>query len=338
MEKYHQPKYDSPSLIVLDKHTGKLLAREREDIFMRTFHGAHSSPALGKVNGQELVFYGGGGGTCYAFDPNFAPSRNGEPAVLKLVWKFDCVAAPYDSGKPRLDRAEVIATPVFYRNRIYVSIGNDLEHSGDAAGPGRLLCVDATQTGDITATGKIWSFDTIGNTASTVAVADGLLYTADAAGNIYCLDAETGELYWQHKARSIWSSPLVADGKVFVADNTRGLLVLAAGKEKNLLSQLRVNADIVASPAVADGVLYIASARYLYALQKGASAELAVPAQPDDKLTSDKVKETQLYPEQRRTKLRRRVAFGATVALGVVVALAIVGGGFRRFKRSRRRR
>lgn len=277
--KYHQTTYDSPSLIVLDKHTGRLLARDREGIFDRTFHGAHSSPALGVVNGKELLFYGGGDGACYAFDPEFRPGPDGQPGELKLVWKFDCLAPETLESKFRpnreLNKAETVATPVFYKNRVYTSIGNDLERSGPAAGPGRLVCLDATQTGEINRTGKIWSFDEIRSTASTVAIADGLLYTGDAAGQIYCLNADTGQVYWTHAAAPVWGSPLVADGKVFVGTHLGGLLVFAHGREKKLLSQNLGKADIVASPTAANGVLYVATQQHLYALELGKKGGLA---------------------------------------------------------------
>ncbi|MCY3019143.1 MAG: PQQ-binding-like beta-propeller repeat protein [Planctomycetota bacterium] len=276
-KKYQKTRYDSPSLIVLDKSTGKLLARDTEGVFEQTFHGAHSSPALGTVNGKELLFYGGGNGTCYAFDPDFVPGPDGKPGQLKLVWKFDCLApSSYGSSfRPdRLYKAETIATPVFYKNRIYTSIGNDLINSGPTAGPGRLVCIDATQTGDITRTGRIWSFDDMCSCASTVAIADGLLYTADAGGTIYCLDADTGAVCWTHKTAPVWSSPLVADGKVYVGTHGRGLLVFAHGRTKTLLSQNMTGGDIVASPAAARGVLYVASQRHLYALERGKTGAL----------------------------------------------------------------
>lgn len=80
-QKYGKASFESPSLIVLDKHTGKLLAVEKEGIFAQTFHGANASPALGAVNGKELLFYGGGNGCCYALDPEFAAGENGKPGV-----------------------------------------------------------------------------------------------------------------------------------------------------------------------------------------------------------------------------------------------------------------
>jgi outer membrane protein assembly factor BamB len=62
------PSQNAPSLIVLDKNTGKLIAVDNEQIGPRIFHSTWSSPALGKVNGKDLVFFCGGDGVCYAFE------------------------------------------------------------------------------------------------------------------------------------------------------------------------------------------------------------------------------------------------------------------------------
>ena len=77
----------------------------------------------------------------------------------------------------------MIATPVLYENKIYCSIGQDPEH-GD--GVGRLSCVDA-KSGDV-----LWKNTDIGRTISTPSIADGLIYQAEYAGILHCLDAETG--------------------------------------------------------------------------------------------------------------------------------------------------
>src|SRR5205814_4882640 len=115
----------------------------------------------GQVNGKQLVFFGGGDGFCYAFDAK--PVKEADGSFLKTVWKYDCNPPNYKvaEGKPIKYPAaegpsEVNATPVFYKNRIYVATGQDPEHG---EGVGILTCIDATKTGDITKTGKIWSFD-----------------------------------------------------------------------------------------------------------------------------------------------------------------------------------
>lgn len=274
--KFPAPK--APNLIVLDKKTGRLVATDDLAIAERILHGQWAAVSLGTVAGRKLVFFGGGDGRCYAFEA--LKSVPEQPVKLKTVWAFDCIPPEYRSygdldavshyclGDKRtrgtlnkndgtfVGESEIIATPVFHRNRIYVAIGRDPEHG---RGRGALHCIDATRTGDITQTGRIWTYQGLERTLSTVSIADGLLYVCDVGGRLHCLDAETGQRYWEHDTSSIvWGSTLVADGKVLMP-TPKGLYVLAAGKEKKLLSHVNVGATIYATPVVANGTLYIAS-------------------------------------------------------------------------------
>ena len=267
----------APSLIALDKKTGRLVATDNEKMGTRLFHGLWSSPTLGMVGGNPLIFFGGGEGAVYAFEA--LPSVPATPVFLKKVWMYDCNPPEYKvvggkkvvyvDGDIRKHRAnvndgqyigpsEIIGTPVFYKNRIYVTIGQDPLHG---RGRGMLSCIDAT-TG-----GKIWAYDKIGRSLSTVSIADGLLYVADTFEGLHCLDAETGHSYWFQPLNSeIWGSTLVADGKVYLGTK-KGLVVMAAGKEPKLLADIHLGAPSFCTPVVANGVLYITSQRYLWAVQ-----------------------------------------------------------------------
>ena len=273
----------APSLIALDKRTGRLLAVDHEEIGARVFHGQWSSPALGSVAGRSLVFYGAGDGVCYAFDATTATL--GGDGLLHKVWSYDCTspyrvdsrgkAIDYWSGDKREGRGnlndgrfaspcEIIGTPVFYKNRVYVTIGQDPLHG---RGRGLLTCIDATKTGDITSSGRIWSYDKIDRSLSTVSIADGLVYAADMPGRVHCLDAETGQCYWvQDCGADIWTSTLVVDGKVFVGTR-KGLWVLAAGRYPKVLATIRLGTAIRSMPVAANGTLFIASQRYLWAVE-----------------------------------------------------------------------
>jgi outer membrane protein assembly factor BamB len=260
----------APSLICLDKNTGQLLGEEMSGISQRLYHSNWSSPAYGEVGGKGLVLFGGGDGFCYAFEPAPVKNEDGEN-ILKEVWRFDCNPPEYKErdGRPirYVDPAgpsEIISTPVFYNNRVYVATGQDPEH-GD--GVAALSCIDATKTGDISRTGLVWQYKGVGRTISTVSIADGLVYLADYAGKVHCLDADTGKLHWVHDTRAhIWGSTLVADGKVYVGAEDGTLWILAAGKEKKVLRQVDFGAPIYSSPIVANGVLYIGTQTHLYAI------------------------------------------------------------------------
>ena len=277
-----RPAPKTPSLIVLDKRTGRLVGADDEGIGARVWHGQWSSPSLGVVRGKPLVFFGAGDGVCYAFEPLAALPTSRRP--LKKVWSFQCNPPEHlmRGGKPirywdgdkREKRGnnddgkyvgpnEIIATPVFYKDRVYVATGQDPVH-GRARGT--LNCIDATQTGDITRSGKIWSYADIDRSLSTVAIADGLLYIADRPGEVHCLDADSGRRLWTYDCKAeIWGSPLWADGKLYVGTR-KHLCVFAAGREAKLLDKIRLGSPVWASPAAANDTLFVASQGYLWAV------------------------------------------------------------------------
>jgi outer membrane protein assembly factor BamB len=275
----------APALVALDKHTGRLLATEDEKISSRLFHCQWSSPSLGQVGGRTLIFFGGADGVCYAFEAlTQVPEK---PVHLRKVWSYDCNPPSYRfrDGKPirytdgdrrrrrspnrddglYVGPSEIIATPVFYQNRVYVAIGQDPMHG---RGKGLLHCIDATQTGDITATGRIWSYDGLDRTIASATIADGLVYITDIAGRLHCLDAATGRCSWVYDTKAeTWGGVLVADGKVYFGTR-KEFLVMAAGKEPRVLSRVRLGSPVFSTPIAANGVLYVASQQYLWAVQQ----------------------------------------------------------------------
>jgi len=275
----------SPSFIALNKKTGQLAGEDDAKIGPRIYHGQWSSPSTGVINGKKLVFFGGGDGWCYAFDTK--PVKDGDASFLKTVWKADCNPPEYKvkDGKPIKYPAaegpsEINSTPVFYKNRIYVAVGQDPEHG---EGVGNLVCLDATKAGDITKSGVIWAYNKIHRSISTVSIdpETGLLFVGDFSGFVHCLDAETGQVYWVHDMKAhMWGSTLVADGKVYVGDEDGDLVVFAAGKQKNVLSKITVDgreqdgpnlgAPVYGTPIVANGVVYIQSNTHLYAFHDAA--------------------------------------------------------------------
>jgi len=280
----------APSLIVLDKKTGRLVATDDAKIGTRMYHGLWSSPSLGRVGGRTLIFFGGGDGICYAFEAIEKAAE--KPRKLKTVWTYDCNPGefkfrdgkpiPYYAGDKRkrsspnnndgsyVGPSQIIATPVFHEGRVYVAIGQDPAHG---RGKGMLHCIDAAKTGDITTSGKVWSYDAIERSISSVAISGDLLYVPDISGKLHCLDIHTGACRWVHDTGTeTWGGVLVADGKLYLS-NKRFFYVFAAGGEFKLLEKIRLGAPAYSTPIAANGTLYVASQRYLWAVAKtGGSA------------------------------------------------------------------
>ena len=294
---------DAPSFIALDTATGRLLATDTEDLGHRMWHCLWSPPSLGVVGGKKLVFFGGGDGLCYAFEALTTVPE--QPIHFKKVWQYDCVPPHYrqPEGKPFnyyigdkrkkyttnkddgtfLGPSEIISSPVFHDGRVYCTIGQDPSHG---RGRGLLHCIDATQTGDITHSGCVWSYDALERTIASVVISDGLLYAVDLPGRVHCLDVATGKPYWVYETHAeTWATPLVADGKLFI-NNKKRLEVFATGKTPKLLAEITLGAS--STPVVANGTLFVSSSRYLYAVQKG--AQLVLPSTESDPGKGEPVK------------------------------------------------
>ncbi|HWQ33265.1 MAG TPA: PQQ-binding-like beta-propeller repeat protein [Blastocatellia bacterium] len=250
------PSPKAPSIIALNKNTGKLVW-EDNSVEDRILHGQWSSPAVGKIGDVVQVVHGQGDGWVRGYD-----------AVSgKKLWEFD--TNPKDSKWPKT-RNEVISTPVIYDGKVYIANGQDPEHG---EGVGHLYCIDPTKRGDITQSGLVWHYDKIRRSISTAAIVDGLVYYPDFSGFLHCLDAKTGKPYWTHDMfAAMWGSPLVVDGRVYLGDEDGDVVVLQHGKEKKVLGELNMGSSVYATPVPANGALFIMNRNQLFALAQGASS------------------------------------------------------------------
>jgi outer membrane protein assembly factor BamB len=95
---------------------------------------------------------------------------------------------------------------------------------------------------------------------------------ADFNKGLHCLDAETGKCLWvQETGGPIWGSTLVADGKVYLGTLRQTLWILAAGRQRRVISKIRMRDRISTTPVAANGVLYVATAKHLYAVARPAA-------------------------------------------------------------------
>ena len=245
-----------PSFVAIDKNTGELAwesALPGENIL----HGTWSNASSGVAGGREQVVIPGGDGWLYSFAP-----KTGE-----VIWKFD--ANPKDSmwelgGSGT--RNNIISTPVFFEGKVYVGMGQDPEHG---EGPGHFYAIDASQTGDVTESAVLWHFggDDFSRTISTAAIDDGLIYISDLSGFLYCLEQETGKHLWTYDTfAAVWDSAFVADGKVYIGDEDGDIAVLAAGREKKLITENNMGSAVYTTPIAKDGVIYVATRSELFAI------------------------------------------------------------------------
>jgi outer membrane protein assembly factor BamB len=253
------PSPRAPSIVALDINTGKAVWEDGSP-GDKILHGQWSTPAVGTVGGVVQVVHGQGDGWV----------RGYEAKTGKKLWEFDC--NPKDSVWPKT-RNELIATPVIFDNVVYIANGQDPEHG---EGVGHLYAIDATKRGDITESGRIWHYgapaaDAIRRSISTASIKDGVLYIADFSGFLHALDVKTGKPLWKHDMfAAMWSSTLIADGKLYLGDEDGDVIVMQAGREKKIIAENTMDSSVYSSVITAKGVMYIMTRNNLFAIQEGA--------------------------------------------------------------------
>lgn len=267
---------DAPSLVVLDKRSGRYLANDGLGIAPRIFHCTWSSPSLATVEGKERVFFAGGDGILYGFEPlaNEPAAREeslGPVRRLKQVWRYDPdPEAPKDevhrfNSNKTTSPSNIYGMPVIQDGLVYLAGGGDWFWGKNAAW---LHCVDPRGSGEAPVTSRKWAYALGRHTMSTPAVADGMVFASDSMRVFHCVDAKTGEAIWtQELGGEVWGSALAADGKVYVGTRRGDFWTFALSREKKVLQRIELGTPISATPVAANGVLYVGTMTQLFALK-----------------------------------------------------------------------
>ena len=97
---------------------------------------------------------------------------------------------------------------------------------------------------------------------------EGRIYTIKSGGMASCFEAKSGGESWLEQRVGIvgdfYASPVAADGKIYVAAQSGAVAVLAAGDTFNVLAKNELGEPIFATPAIADGRIYLRTAGHLY--------------------------------------------------------------------------
>jgi len=190
-----------------------------------------------------------------------------DAASGREVWRFD--GNPKDARwLPRpgvLSRSSIIAAPVFAAGRVFVAMGQDPTHGN---GPSLIYAIDPNGQGDVTRSKILWTSRDVGRVVGTPIVKDGLLYVGDLGGTVHCLDAATGAQIWKHETNAaIWGSFLLASGRLYVGNVDGFMTVLRAGRRKELLAEIEMDAPLYSRPALIGDALYLATGQRLYLIE-----------------------------------------------------------------------
>jgi outer membrane protein assembly factor BamB len=132
-----------------------------------------------------------------------------------------------------------------------------------------MLALKPGGSGDVTTSHKVWSFDSGPDVPSPIS--DGkLLYVVRDNGVVHALDVQTGAVVWgpeRLKTGAYSSSPVLADGKLYITSENEGLTtVFAAGPKFEVIAENSLDDYTLASPAVSNGQIFIRTEKFLWAI------------------------------------------------------------------------
>jgi outer membrane protein assembly factor BamB len=100
----------------------------------------------------------------------------------------------------------------------------------------------------------------------------GLGYFCFDTGVLSVYQLSSGQQLYQHRLGSgtsgYTSSPVAADGRLYVTNEDGHSYVLAMGREYKLLAENELGETVMATPAISDGVLYIRGGKHLFAVAR----------------------------------------------------------------------
>ena len=243
--------------------------------FRMDAYSAKTGESLWWVNGLPSEMKAGpvlDGDTVYV--SGYSSPMN-EPGQQVTLPGYDEVMAARDKNKDgRLTKDEVDeATASIFR---YVDLDRDGSLSraewgknvlGMAAENG-LLAFRLGGKGELPRESLKWKHRRSIPQLPTTLLYQGVLYMINDGGILTTLDPATGAVFKQGRLRAAvdqyYASPVGADGKVFFASKTGIVSVLKAGGEQEVLAVGDFDEEIAATPAIADGRIYLRTSSTLY--------------------------------------------------------------------------
>jgi outer membrane protein assembly factor BamB len=230
-------KEPAPSYLVAhDKRTGeqkwkvmRMTGSKAEDC------DSYTTPIFRQVDGRtEMIVVGANQIDAY------------DPASGKQLWYL-----------PGVKGSRTITGPTLGQGILYTTEGKR----------GSLLAIRLGGTGQLRADAILWRQDQSTPDSPCPVLWRDLLFMVNDNGIAQCVDTKTGQIKWTERLQGDHkASPLAADGKVYFINLLGRCTVVAAAAKFERLGDNKIDDDTVASPAVADGRLYLRGKKALYCI------------------------------------------------------------------------
>jgi outer membrane protein assembly factor BamB len=135
---------------------------------------------------------------------------------------------------------------------------------------GSAIALKPGGSGDVTDSRRVWRSERVKAAIGSGVIYQGHVYTIDRDGIAACLDLQTGEKVWEERLKGVgsrsssWSSMLLANGKIYVPNQSGDIFILSAGPKFEVLAINSVRESTNASLASSDGELFMRTDKALW--------------------------------------------------------------------------
>jgi outer membrane protein assembly factor BamB len=133
------------------------------------------------------------------------------------------------------------------------------------------LALRAGGSGDVTGTSQlVWSYNKGTAYVPSPILYGDYVYLMTDRGLLTCLDAKTGKMEYEGarvpKATTFMASPVAYEGKILLTSEEGETYVLKAGPKHEVIRTNSLGEPVYASPAIADGKIFIRGEQNLYSI------------------------------------------------------------------------
>jgi outer membrane protein assembly factor BamB len=121
-----------------------------------------------------------------------------------------------------------------------------------------MLAIRADGTGNVTDTHLSWQSDNKASYVPSPLLYAGLIYVVNDGGLYRCYDAKTGHVLSEKTLEGgFYSSPVLADGKIYLFNKTGKGYVSSASQGLDILAENDLPHGVFATPAICDSRIYL---------------------------------------------------------------------------------
>lgn len=138
-----------------------------------------------------------------------------------------------------------------------------------SAWPQRILvAIKPDGHGDVTKSHVSWQLREGAYYVPSPVIKDNLLFTTMTTGKVHCIDVATGKILWIENMGMQYSSPVIADGLVYMPNDEGMITVIKPGPKFDFISKNAIGEKMFASPAISNGKIYLRGFQHLFCISK----------------------------------------------------------------------